>query len=92
MITGALLFGADVFLGDIPWWIVLLGMELPPVLALVDCTGRPPEHFAGGAEDRSSWQKWLVVAVLTVPILIGFLIVVGYYHVVVRRNSPYSRG
>jgi hypothetical protein len=31
------------------------------------------------------------VAVLTVPILLGFGIVLGYYYAVVRRNSPASR-
>ena len=78
----------DVFLGDIPWFIVLLGMELPAIVALVDCIGRTPDDFAGGTEDRRGWVRWLVVAVLTVPILVGYLILIGYYHVVVRRNSP----
>jgi hypothetical protein len=77
---------------DVPWWIVLLGLELPAVLALVDCIGRPVDHFAGGAEDRQAWIRWLVVAVVTVPILVGFLLLIGYYHVVIRRNSPFSRG
>jgi len=30
----------------------------------------------------------LIVAVLTVPILIGYGILIGYYYAVVRRNSP----
>jgi hypothetical protein len=81
---------AEVFFGDIPWPILLIGMELPAVLALVDCHGRPAEHFAGGADDRRGWLWWLVVAVLTVPILVGYLILVGYYHVVVRRNTPFT--
>ena len=77
---------------DIPWPIVLLGLEFPAVLALVDCIGRPAEHFEGGAEDRQGWIRWLVVAVVTVPILFGFLLLIGYYHVVIRRNSPFDRG
>jgi hypothetical protein len=76
---------------DVPWWIVLLGLELPAVLALVDCLGRPADHVAGGAEDRQGWIRWLVVAVLTVPVLVGFLLLIGYYHVVIRRNSPFTR-
>lgn len=76
---------------SIPWPLVLLGLEVPAIVALSDCTFRPPEHFAGGADDRIAWQRWLIVAVLTVPLLVGFLIVIGYYHVVVRRNSPFSR-
>ena len=77
---------------DIPWPIVLLGLEFPAVLALVDCSFRPEHHFAGGPDDKRAWQRWLIVAVVTVPILVGFLLLVGYYHVVIRRNSPFSRG
>lgn len=77
---------------EIPWYIVLLGLELPAVLALVDCIGRPEHHFEGGADDRDGWIKWLIVAVVTVPVLVGFLLLIGYYHVVIRRNSPFNRG
>jgi hypothetical protein len=73
---------------DVPWLIVLIGLELPAVLALVDCTNRPAHHFEGGESDKRGWQRWLLVAVLTVPLLVGFLIIAGYYHVVVRRSSP----
>ncbi len=75
---------------DIPWWVVLLGLEFPAVIAFLDCTNRPGEHFAGGGEDRKAWQKWLAVALLTVPILLGYGILIGYYYTVVRRNSPGS--
>ncbi len=77
---------------DVPWWIVLVGLEFPAVLALVDCTNRPDHHFVGGADDQRAWKRWLLVAILTVPILVGYLLIVAYYHVVVRRNSPFSRG
>ena len=77
---------------NIPWPLVLLGLEFPAVLALVDCSSRPEHHFAGGADDKKAWQRWLIVAVVTVPILVGFLLLVGYYHVVIRRNSPFTRG
>lgn len=76
---------------DIPWPVVLLGLEFPAVLALVDCANRPDDHFAGGADDKRAWVRWLVVAVLTVPVLVGFLVVAAYYHVVVRRQSPTGR-
>ncbi|MGH9247543.1 MAG: hypothetical protein ACRD29_25160 [Acidimicrobiales bacterium] len=79
-------------LANIPWVIVLIGLELPAGLALVDCWNRPPDHFEAGEPDKQAWKRWLIVAVLTVPILVGFLIVTAYYHVVVRRNSPASRG
>lgn len=78
-------------LSDIPWPIVLLGLELPAVLALVDCIGRPAHHFTGGEPDRQGWIRWLVVAVATVPILLGFLLLIAYYQVVIRRNSPFDR-
>ncbi len=46
-------------------------------MALIDCLGRPDHHFAEGAEDKRSWVKWLVVAIVTVPILVGYLLLVG---------------
>jgi hypothetical protein len=76
---------------NVPWVIVLVGLEFPAVLALVDCSNRPAEHFEGGADDRKAWVRWLVVAVLTMPILVGSLILVAYYQVVVRRQSPTGR-
>jgi hypothetical protein len=75
-----------------PLWLVLLGLELPVIVALLDCYQRPVEHFEGGAEDRQAWLRWLVVAVPTAVILLGYGIVLGYYYAVVRRNSPASRG
>lgn len=72
--------------------LFLLLIEFPVVAALLDCWQRPEEHFAEGAEDRRTWLRWLVVAVVTAPILLGFGILLGYYYAVVRRNSPASRG
>ncbi len=74
-----------------PLPILLLLLEFPVVMALLDCRNRPADHFAEGEADRKAWTRWLIVAVLTVPILIGFGIVLGYYYAVVRRNSPASR-
>lgn len=78
-------------LTDVGWPIVLLGLEFPAVLALVDCANRPDDHFDDGAAGRRGWVRWLVVAVLTVPVLVGFLIVAAYYQAVVRRQSPTGR-
>ncbi len=75
---------------SLPLVIVLL--EFPVVAALLDCWQRPPDHFLEGVDDRKAWLRWLIVAVLTAPILLGFGIVLGYYYAVVRRNSPASRG
>ena len=74
-----------------PLPVLLLLLEFPVVMALLDCWNRPEDHFAEGESDRRAWKRWLVVAVVTVPILIGFGIVLGYYYAVVRRNSPASR-
>ena len=76
---------------NIPWPMVLVGLELPAVLALVDCWFRPEDHFDGGAAGQRGWRRWLVVAVLTVPLLVGFLLLIGYYQSVVRRQSPTGR-
>jgi len=57
------------------------------VLSLVDCINREEDNFTGGADDRRAWIRWLVVAILTVPILVGYGIVLGYYFTVVKRNT-----
>jgi hypothetical protein len=77
---------------DLPWPIILLGLEFPALMALLDCWFRPDDHFIGGASDQRAWKGWLAVAILTVPILLGYGIVIGYYYAVVRRNSPSGPG
>ena len=72
--------------------IFLLLLEFPVIAAVLDCGQRPADHFREGAEDRKTWLRWLAVAVVTAPLLLGFGIVLGYYYAVVRRNSPASRG
>ena len=57
-------------------------------MALLDCWQRPPDHFLGDADDREAWLQLAGVAVVTVPVLLGYGIVLGYYFAVVRRNSP----
>jgi hypothetical protein len=74
-----------------PLPLVLLGLEFPVLMALLDCWQRPADHFEGGAPDRRAWLRWLLVAVVTAPVLLGFGIVLGYYFAVVRRNSPAAR-
>lgn len=70
------------------WLLLVIGLEFPAVLSLVDCSNRPEGHFIGGVEDKRAWIRWLVIAILTVPILLGYGIVLGYYFTVVKRNSP----
>jgi hypothetical protein len=77
---------------DVPWWLILLGLEFPALMALLDCYNRGPDHFAGGEPDRQSWLRWLVVGIITVPLLVGNGIVIGYYYSVIKRNSPASPG
>jgi hypothetical protein len=77
-------------ISDIPLPLLLLGLEFPAITGMIDCIYRPEDHFAGGAEDRRSWLGWLAVAIITVPILLGYGIVIGYYYSVVRRNAPGS--
>jgi hypothetical protein len=71
----------------VQWPLLLIGLEFPAVLSLVDCFNREDDHFLGGAEDRKAWIRWLIVSVLTVPILVGYGIVLGYYFTVVKRNA-----
>jgi hypothetical protein len=74
-----------------PFWLVLVGLEFPVIMAVLDCWQRPADHFLEGAEDRVAWLRWLAVAVVTAPVLLGYGIVLGYYFSVVRRNSPHAR-
>lgn len=80
------------FSGDVPWWIVLLGLEFPVITAMIDCWTRPEDHFEKGEADRRAWKGWLIVAVVTAPVLLGFGVLIGYYYAVVRRNTPGSPG
>jgi hypothetical protein len=74
-----------------PWPLLLLGLEFPALLALLDCVHREPDAFARGEADRRSWIRWLILAVLTAWLVIGNAILLGYYHVVVRGNSMARR-
>jgi hypothetical protein len=70
------------------WAILLLGLEFPALLALLDCANRPTDHFLGGADDKRAWTRWLVVGVAGAWMLWGNGIVLGYYYGVVKRNTP----
>ncbi len=73
-----------------PWPLLVLMLEFPVLMAVLDCWQRPADQFSEGAEDRIAWLRWLGVAVVTVPVLLGYGIVLGYYFAVIRKNSPAS--
>jgi hypothetical protein len=70
------------------WFVLLVGLDIPAVLALLDCVNRSPDQFEGGAGDRAGWLRWLIIALPLSWVLIGYGIVLGYYYAVVRRNTP----
>jgi hypothetical protein len=70
------------------WLILVLGLEFPVLLALLDCVNRDEGHFEGGADDRRSWIQWLAIAVVVAPLLVGYGIVLSYFYAVVKRNAP----
>lgn len=74
------------------WLLLLVALELPAIVALLDCYHREPAEFAGGADDRRSWIRWLWVAVATSWLLVGNAILLGYYWGVVKRRTPLGRG
>ena len=76
---------------QVSWILLVIGLEFPAVLSLVDCINREDDNFLGGHDDHRAWIRWLVVAVITVPILLGYGIVLGYYFTVVKRNMPGGR-
>lgn len=68
--------------------MLVLGLEFPAIIALLDCSNRGVDEFDGGADDRGAWIKWLLVSLVLCPILIGYGIVLGYYWAVVKRANP----
>ena len=67
------------------WLLLVLGLEFPVLLALLDCFNREPEGFEDGASDRTAWLGWLLAA-LVLP-LVGYGVVLGYYWSVVKRDT-----
>jgi len=76
---------------QVSWVLLVIGLEFPAVLSLVDCINREDDNFLGGHDDKRAWIRWLVVAMITVPILLGYGIVLGYYFTVVKRNTSGQR-
>ena len=68
--------------------LVLLALEFPAMMAMLDCVNRRADEFPDGAADRKAWMQWLVVGILTAWLLVGNGIVLAYYFVVIKRGSP----
>jgi len=78
-----------------PGWVylVLVGLEVPALVALVDWSERPAHMFEGGEADRRAWRTWLIIAAATAWLAgLGNIIVLGYHSNVVRRGTPLGRG
>jgi len=74
-------------------WLAALGLEVPAVVALIDCYERPAIAFEGGDTDKRSWKVWLWVALATAWVAgFGNIIVLGYHNSVVKRSTPLGRG
>ena len=68
--------------------LLILALELPAVMALLDCWNRRADEFPEGEADRRAWLQWLLVGVATAWFLVGNGIVLAYYFVVIKRSSP----
>jgi hypothetical protein len=68
-------------------FLFVLALEVPAIVALLDCTNRDPDEFAGGEQDRREWQRWLWLGVLTAWFLVGNAVVLAYYFVVVKGSG-----
>ncbi len=82
----------DGTLTPVRYVVLVVGLEFPAIVALLDCINRSPEEFDGGADDRGAWIKWLAISLLLCPILLGYGIVLGYYWAVVKRANPMTAG
>ena len=67
--------------------LFILALEAPAIVALLDCTNREPDDFAGGEQDKREWQRWLLLGVLTAWFLVGNAAVLAYYFVVVKGSG-----
>jgi hypothetical protein len=67
--------------------LLFLVLDSVAIFALLDCITRDDDQFAGGADDKRAWVRWLVVAVATAWFGVGYGIVLGYHQVVVKRNT-----
>lgn len=69
------------------WLLLFLVLDSVAIYALLDCITRDEDQFAGGADDKRAWVRWLWVAVATGWIGVGYGIVLGYHQAVVKRNT-----
>jgi hypothetical protein len=66
------------------WVVLLVGLDIPAVLALLDCLNRPVEKFEQQEADRGAWLRWLGLSLVLSWVLVGYGIVLAYYYAVVR--------
>jgi hypothetical protein len=67
--------------------LLFLVLDSVAIFTLLDCYTRDEEQFAGGADDKQAWTRWLWIAVATAWFGVGYGIVLGYYWAVVKRNT-----
>ena len=53
----------------VQWVVLVVGLEFPAIVALLDCCQPRPDQFDGGADDRGAWLQWLVDLAAAVPVL-----------------------
>jgi hypothetical protein len=71
----------------VKWLWLFLVLDSVAIFTLLDCITRDEDQFAGGADDKRAWIRWLAIAVATGWFGVGYGIVLGYYYAVVKRNS-----
>ncbi len=70
-----------------PWIIVLLVLEIPVAIALVDWSRRSPEAFLGGAAGKAKWRRRLLLGLATGWLGVGNAVVIWYVMMVVRAKT-----
>lgn len=69
------------------WILIMLGLEIPVLIAFGDWWRRSPDKFLGDQAGKDKWKRRLLLGLATGWLGIGNAVVVWYIMIVVRANT-----
>ncbi len=69
------------------WMIVLLGLEVPVLIASFDWYRRSPDAFLGGEAGKAKWLRRLLLGLATGWLGVGNAVTIWYIMLVIRADS-----